>query len=153
PSGQSSYTWAASTTDVRALSKATNVADRIAATWYSGTSFSVDVNLTDTNTHQIAFYLLDWDSTVRTERIDAADTGSGTVLNTQSATSFNNGEYFVWNISGHVTLNFTRTAGANSVLSGLFFGGPKTKLPPPGPATVISTGTTAQDPSAPIHSL
>src|SRR5262249_37257012 len=115
PSGQSNYTWASSTSDVRDLTKATNTADRIAATGYTGTTFSVDVNLKDSKTHQIALYLLDWDSTTRAERVDVLDTGTGTVLNTQTATSFNGGEYFVWNVSGHLTFNFTRTGGANAV--------------------------------------
>ena len=42
---------------------------RIAACWYSpgpvGSSFSVDVNLTDGAAHQVALYLLDWDNTTR----------------------------------------------------------------------------------------
>ena len=62
-SGQSSYTWAASTSDPRALQKATNPADRIAATWFSTTPFTIDMNISDTATHQVALYFLDWDGT------------------------------------------------------------------------------------------
>ena len=42
--------------------------DRIAAAWYGG-SFSIDVNLSDSNTHQIALYLLDWDRQGRGETV------------------------------------------------------------------------------------
>src|SRR5271170_3498234 len=47
PSGASDYVWSSSTSDVRALQKAASSSDRIASTWYSGGSFTVDVNLTD----------------------------------------------------------------------------------------------------------
>ncbi len=36
--------------------------------------------------------------------------------------SFHNGAYLSWNISGHVVFRFTKTGGANAVVSGLFFG-------------------------------
>jgi len=121
-SGQLSYTWAASTSDPRALQKATNPADRIAATWYTNTQFTIDMNISGTATHQVALYFLDWDSTARRQTIDVLD-ASGTVLNTQSLTSsFNGGVYLVWNVSGHVQFRITRNAGANTVVSGLFFG-------------------------------
>src|SRR5262249_20607449 len=72
-SGQSNWTWAASTNDNRALQKASNPSSRIASTWYSGSTFTVDVNLTDDQTHQVALYLVDWDSTTRAEQITITD--------------------------------------------------------------------------------
>ena len=52
--------------------------------------------------------------------IDVLDSG-GTVLNTQRlASSFNGGVYLVWNVSGHVKLQITRTAGNNAVIGGVF---------------------------------
>ncbi|MFL5241324.1 MAG: fibronectin type III domain-containing protein [Gemmataceae bacterium] len=123
PNGNLNYTWAASTTNVRALQKsAAGSADRVAACWYSSTSFSVDLNLTDGQTHQVALYLLDWDTTSRSERIDVLDAVSGAMLDSQTASSFTAGKYLVWNLSGHVQIKVTRVAGANAVLSGLFFG-------------------------------
>ncbi|HJT87992.1 MAG TPA: Ig-like domain-containing protein, partial [Bryobacteraceae bacterium] len=120
-SGQSSYVWAASTSDPRALQKATNPTDRIAGTWFSLTQFTIDMNISDTAVHQVALYFLDWDSTTRRETINVLD-GNGTVLNTQALTSsFNGGVYLVWNVSGHVQFKITRTGGNNAVISGLFF--------------------------------
>jgi len=119
PSGTSAYTWAASTTDVRALNKVPIGSGQIAATWY-GTTFTIDLVFTDGAAHQVALYCLDWDSTTRAEQVAILD-GNGVVLNTQSVTGFHNGQYLVWLLSGHVKIQVTKTAGANAVASGLFF--------------------------------
>ncbi len=63
PSGTSAITWAASTTDVRALQRASGTG-RIASTWYSATFFDITVNVTDGQAHDVAFYSLDWDTSV-----------------------------------------------------------------------------------------
>jgi hypothetical protein len=145
PSGNLSWTWAGSTTDVRALQKsAAGSTDRIASTWYSGSSFTVDVNLTDGQTHQVALYLLDWDSTRRSERVDILDASTGTVLSSQTASSFNGGKYLVWNLSGHVQIKVTSLAGDNAVLGGLFFDGQNTNLPPKATAAFVKVDATTQ---------
>jgi hypothetical protein len=123
-SSQANYTWAASTSDVRAVQKPENLADHLAACWYSGSSFTIDVNLTDGKTHAVALYALDWDSYgPRSERIDVLDAGTGTVLNSQTVSSFVGGQYLVWNVSSHVQFQVTNlVSGRNAVISGLFFG-------------------------------
>jgi len=103
------------------LQKATSTSGRIAACWYSGTSFNIDVNCTGTAKHRLALYFLDWDGNTRAERIDIINPATGAVLNSQSVSSFYWGKYLVWDISGHVTIRITRTGGANAVVSGLFF--------------------------------
>jgi hypothetical protein len=120
-SGDLTYTWAASSTDGRALQTASGASSRLASTYYSGSSFTINVNLTDGNQHRVGLYLLDWDSTTRVETISIQDAASGAVLNTQTFSSFNNGEYAVWDVQGNVTITVTRTAGANAVVSGIFF--------------------------------
>jgi hypothetical protein len=139
PSGQSSYVWASSTSDVRALEKAAS-SDRIAGTWYSGSSFTVDVNLTDGKTHQLALYCLDWDNGARAETISISDATTGTVLDSRSVSSFVNGEYLIWNISGHIAITVTLTGGSNAVVSGIFFGGPHVTSS----AAFVKTDTTTQ---------
>ena len=122
-SGQASYTWAATTTDVRAPQNPGG-AGRMASLWYSATSFTMDVNLTDGNTHQVALYALDWDSYQggRAEQIQVVDAGTGTMLDTRSVTGFQNGQYLVWNISGHVKIVVTSTnPKSNAAISGIFF--------------------------------
>ena len=81
PASQLTHTWAASTADVRALQRAGG--GRVAATWYAGTSFDVDVHLTDPAVHQVAFYVLDWDGAGRQQRIDVLDAGTNVVLDTR----------------------------------------------------------------------
>src|SRR5262249_53163670 len=49
--------------DPRALS-VPGSASRLAAVWY-GSTFTIDVNLTDGNAHRVGVYLLDWDTTGR----------------------------------------------------------------------------------------
>jgi hypothetical protein len=92
---------------------------RIAACWF-GQLFTIDLNFTDSATHQFAMHVLDWDSTARVQQVDVLDP-SGTVLDTRQVGSFNGGAYLVWNMSGHVIVRITRLAGANGVVSGLFF--------------------------------
>jgi Bacterial Ig domain len=127
PSGQSSYTWDGSPTDLRALLRASS--GRTAATWFASTNFQVDVNLIDSNSHQIALYMVDWDSTVRSQRIDVLDASNNRVLDTRTVSSFNGGKYLVWNISGHVIFKISTLAGGDCVLSGLFFGVPDHRPP------------------------
>ncbi len=117
---QLNNTWASSTSDPRALQTGSNTG-RIAATWYNSASFNFDVNFTDGTTHRFALYALDWDSTARAESIQIVDANSGAVLDSRSISLFNNGIYLIWNLSGHVKINVTRTAGGNAVISGAFF--------------------------------
>jgi hypothetical protein len=120
-SGQLNLTWDASTKNVRALQKAGTAKDRIAASWYSSSAFNFDLNLTDGAAHQIALYNLDWDRAGRTQKVEILDAATGTVLNSQSISSFASGKYLVWSIKGHVTIRVTRTGGTNAVISGVFF--------------------------------
>jgi hypothetical protein len=118
-----SYSWAASTSDPRAMQKGSSVSDRIAACWYSPGTISVDLSFNDANTHQVALYLLDWDNFVggRTERIDILDANNN-VLDTRTVSSFVGGQYVVWNLSGHVIVRITNLSGvSNIVISGILF--------------------------------
>ena len=79
------------------------------------------------------------------ETITINDATTGTVLDTRSASSFANGEYLVWNISGSVTFTLTGTTNGGhwAVLNGVFFGpgaGTKAAAAPSG-----LTATTGQD--------
>jgi hypothetical protein len=121
PSGQRTWTWAASTTDPRGL-QVPGGTNRIAATWYSPTSFTVDVNLTDGQQHNLELYLVDWDNTNRAEQVQISDATTGLVLSTQSISSFHNGVYLDYRVGGHIVITITRLAGDNAVLSGLFLG-------------------------------
>jgi len=142
-SGEGQAVWPNSPTDIRALQMASNPADRIAGVWYSSTSFSVDLNVTDSNTHQVALYCLDWDRLGRAETVAITD-ANGNVLNSQSVTNFGDGVYLVWNVSGHVKMQVTLTGGANAVATGLFFAGTGTVVSSTGTAAFVKQDSTTQ---------
>lgn len=143
PLNNQSYTWAASTSDTRALQDSPSATARIAACDYTsggvGTSFGFDVNLTDGKTHQVALYLLDWDGQGRSESVQVTDAASGTVLDTRNVSNFSGGQWLVWNISGHVKITITCTGGLNAVASGLFFGSASTSGVPSAPTALTAT--------------
>lgn len=119
--GDTLYTWAASTSDVRGLQISSGSSSRIASTYYSSGSFTINVNVTDGKTHRIALYLLDWDTTARAESISILNAATSAVLDTEAYSSFHNGEYAAWNITGNVQIKVTKTGGGNAVVSGVFF--------------------------------
>ncbi len=146
PTGNSSYIWAGSTGAVQALQKASSTTDRLAACWYTPGTMSVDINLTDSSTHQVALYFLDWDGYGggRSERVDVLD-ANGTVLDTRSVTVFAGGQYVVWNLSGHVAIRITNSnSSSNAVISGVFFGGAGAVGPPPATAAFLRVDSTTQ---------
>jgi YVTN family beta-propeller protein len=118
--GASSYTWSTSTSDVRALQTSSGSSGRISSTYYSY-GFTIDLNLTDGNTHKISLYLCDWDAGARGETISIVDAASGVVLSTQAFNSFANGIYETWNIKGHVRIQVIYDAGKNAIVNALFF--------------------------------
>ena len=117
------WTWASSTTDLRALARGSGTG-RLAATWYAPSSFTIDVNISDGKVHKIALYCLDWDNQGRAQRIDVLDAANGTVLDSRVASAFTGGQYLVWNVGGNIKFRVVNTSGPNAVVSGLFFGPP-----------------------------
>ena len=123
--GTSNHTWAASTTDARALQKAASGnTDRIAATYYSPTEYTVNINLTDGKMHRVALYCLDWDgNNIRAQRLEVRDAATNALLDSRDVSAFSGGKYVVWNLRGHVNIKVIHTgpAGWNAAASGLFF--------------------------------
>jgi hypothetical protein len=115
------YTFADPTTDSRALLTYASTTSRLASVFYNPTSFTFDINLTDGQTHQLALYLNDFDASGRAETMEIVDANSKAVLDTRSVANFAAaGEYLVWNVSGHIQLLVTRTAGNNAIVNGVF---------------------------------
>lgn len=135
------YTWAASTTDPRALLLPTGTS-RIAATWYSTQSFSFSLNLTDGKPHRVAVYNLDWDRQLRAQRLEIVDAATGAVLDARDAASFGNGTYFVWQMTGKVLIRVTRTSGPSPVAAALFFDATAATTPPPPAAPTVTLSAT-----------
>ena len=120
PAGEFDFTWSTDTSDPRALQTPGSTA-RVAAGWFSNTSFTVDVNLTDGQTHDISLYALDYDNEGRSEQIQITSASTGAVLSTESIANFSGGVYLEWAVSGDVVITFTNTGGPNAVLNGIFF--------------------------------
>ena len=115
------WTWVNNTTVPTAPLRPDSSGTRIAACWYSPTSFSFNLNIADGQTHRISAYLLDWDKQNRQERVDILDTTTGSVLNSQTISNFSTGLYATWDLSGKITIRVTRLTGPDGVISGLFF--------------------------------
>ena len=132
--GQAFYSWPTPPLSAKqALEVPPSGTSRIAAAWYSPTSFTIDVNVAAGQSYNLELYFLDYDSRGRAETVSLTDATTNTVLNSQSVSNFASGEYLIWTISGNVLITFTRTAGVNAVLSGLFFDPVNSPPPPPPP--------------------
>ncbi len=118
--GKSDHIWNDATSDAAAL-QSNNSRYRIAACWYSGSSFDVGVNITDGQTHKVGFYAWDWDYGNRAQSVQAIDATTGAVLHTTTLSSFQRGTYLTYDVKGSVRFRFTRSAGMNALVGGLFF--------------------------------
>ncbi len=128
--------------DPRALYN-NSAASRIAASWNSSTSFQVALPVTDQQHHKLSVYCVDWDSSARNQTLQLLDADSGAVLDSQTISNFHNGIWLSWTISGNVTLNVVNNAGANAVVSGLFFDPiPPDGTPPALQLTLPANGAT-----------
>ena len=123
-SGNQFWQWEGpGTTDTRATQTAAGSSTREAACDYSSGSFTFDLNLTDGQTHRVALYLLDSDYRGRSETVQITDAASGTLLSTTDVNNFTNGDYLVYNMTGHVKITISNDSGSlNAVASGIFFG-------------------------------
>lgn len=106
--------------ETRALQKTNDPSDRVASSWYSFSGFDIDIAFTDTRTHQVALYMVDWDSNMRKQIVRVTDAATSKVLDERAVSAFTGCQYLAWNLRGHVTIKITRVAGANAVVSGLF---------------------------------
>ena len=122
-SGASTWNWASSTTDPRGL-EAPGGSGGSAACWYSASSFTIDVGLTDGQVHDLALYAVDWDQKGRSELIQVINAATGHVLDTEMISSFAGGEYLQWAISGSVVIKVTNLGPYNAVISGVFLDAP-----------------------------
>jgi hypothetical protein len=113
------FIWSSSTTDVRALQQLTST-KRLAACWHATTWYDIKVQFSDDNAHRVALYMLDWNYSGRSQRVDVLDAG-GKVVDTRTVSDMTGGQYLVWNVSGGATFRVTRTGALNAVVSGLFF--------------------------------
>jgi hypothetical protein len=117
--------------DARDLVDPSNLANSIAAVWYTAPTFKqfqFDLPFGDSKVHQLAVYSAIWDGQARAQIISILDGDNPSrTLDTQKLSGFDTGVYLVWNVSGHIVLQVTNDtvtnpASPNAVISGVFFG-------------------------------
>ena len=118
-SGASTWVWSSSTSDTRALEKATG-SGRIASCWYSSTSFNINYTAPSDETYKVTLYCLSWDVGNREVTIQVKD--GSTVLDTRVVTGYyTDPEYVSWEVNGSVTFHVQDTgAASNGAVSALF---------------------------------
>jgi len=136
--GDQFYEWETpGTTDARAPQESAGSSTRVAAGDYSASSFTVNVDISDNQTHQVAIYVLDTDYRNRSETVSVADPSNNSQLAAPyDVKNFTGGEYLVYNVTGDVQFTISNDSGSlNAVMSGVFFD------PGSGGSTGTGTGT------------
>ncbi len=116
------YTWAAATSDPRALQLGVNGTAGIASafTTYSGQSFNMNLNVYDNKPHTVGFYLLDWDTNTRIETLTFTDAGTGQFYDFLRAGFFNDGLWVFFLIKGNIQIQVTPNSNPAAVINGVF---------------------------------
>ncbi len=137
PAGAATYTWTTTSSDPRAL-QTPGSNNRVASVWYNSGSFTIDVNLTDGQAHDIALSADDYDNKGRSEQIQISSAATGAILDTETISNFSNGIYLQWNVTGNVIITVTRLTGVNAIIDGVF-------VDPPSPVTPATAAFIDQD--------
>lgn len=98
-------------------------AEKGACADFSVTTFRYELELAPGEPRRVSLYMADYDQGTRAQIVEAIETDGGKVLDRQelAAPVLSKGVYLSWELSGRVTLRFTRTAGFNAVCSAIFF--------------------------------
>ncbi len=134
--GASQTTWADNTTAVGGMSEPDGVGASAQA--WSGSSFTINVNLGDGKTHDLAIYAVDGNAQGRSERVQVLNAVTGSVLDTETISSFTTGEFLQWAVTGNVVIKVTSLSGPDAVISGVFL-----DTPPAVPSGVTQINGTA----------
>ena len=83
-------------------------------------TLTVNVNLTDDQLHQVEIYMVDWDHLGRQQIVQVSSADTGAILDTRTVSNFEDGQWLVWNLQGHVKISITSDVpGMSAVISGL----------------------------------
>lgn len=112
----------ASGCDQRAVERPDESKRRATCYWSSGIE-TIQLTIPVPGNYQLAVYVLDWDTYVRSETISVTDS---TGLVSPSVSNFHDGKYVLFQVnvgtapSDIVTISIKKTGGANAVVSGIF---------------------------------
>jgi hypothetical protein len=115
------WTWHSTSSYAPALQLPAST-NRIEACWYSATQVGFDFNIRDGQLHRVSIYFLDPTSQGRQERVDLVNRDTGATLDSKTLTSFTQGVYLTWDITGNISIRLTPIT-VNAVASGVFFDG------------------------------
>jgi subtilisin family serine protease len=128
PAYVTSLTLPGTTTRILKVSKAPQsleftqpTARGIQAYWQSTVPFNIDVDVSDTELHQITLYLADYDNKKRAERIQVINPNTGLVSYTQDFANFSKGIFATFTVAGNVVFHVIPQLGPSAVVSGIFF--------------------------------
>lgn len=93
-------------------------ATRVSSRLIARSSFSIDLDFSDSVTHQVALYLADTDTNnKRSELVQITD---GAASASQQVSNFKDGKYVIFNVRGDAIINISNVRGPNAVLNGIF---------------------------------
>jgi alpha-L-rhamnosidase len=85
-------------------------------------TMTIDLQVTGSQSHQVALYFLDWDDSARRSAIEVFDAKSlRLIAPVQLIKNYKNGKYLVFNYSGSIRIRVNQVRGPNAAVSGLFF--------------------------------
>lgn len=122
--GQTTQVVQATSHSKYALQKVGNYKQNVAAYWSSTSSFTIGLNLTDGQAHNVTLYTADFKHKNQAERIQVLDVTTGAVLYTQDLSSLGMGTFSTFDVTGDVQFIVSNTGGKNAVVNGLFLDGP-----------------------------
>lgn len=124
----SARVWANSTTDERALKKATNYNDRIGSSFYTSynnlynySEYRMSFDITDGKTHRLAFYNWFYNLPGAPSQTFEIIDDTGTVIDRRTISKDNDAVYAIWEVKGKFTVYIKPDTNNNSaVISGVF---------------------------------
>jgi uncharacterized protein (TIGR03790 family) len=126
-------------------SRCLETSDHSSRTWnpWQASTFTIDVNISDGKTHNISLRSFDFFDTGDIQNLTIKAANSGAILSSQDLSSFGNGAYQTWEVSGHVAIEVRGTTSPiPAIINGLFFD-PPPPVTAPGHLTVpASAGAT-----------
>jgi hypothetical protein len=116
------YTWAGVTPDPRALQIPGAAVGGVASAFtnYFGQPLSFSLNIYDIIPHTVSFYLLDWDSSSRSETFTITDASTGQLYAQSTFSNFHNGLWIMWQLKGNLKITVTPNSGPGAAVSGIF---------------------------------
>ena len=115
------YIWNADSAETRAVVNISGGATRKATCAYDTSAIKITLN-TSISDYNLTLYILDWDTSARTETITITDNTGTYSANHFVNYNFNGGQHITFSVRGlnQVNITITYNSGANAVVSALF---------------------------------